>query len=202
MLSFKAMSSTYHKNIAEGRCGQCGKINDRPNRALCSECTKKDIERQTEIRKWYREQGFCPKCKKNKLMGDEKTCVECRAADANLHQKIRDNNTKAYNAHMATYHKSLYDKRKEQGLCPVCGKPNKDKRYITCPICRDKKNRRTQPKFLREERIKNGLCIWCDNPVKNGYKICEKHYQMNCEKAKKSNKDYMIKTNKILFTRY
>lgn len=202
MLSFKAMSSTYHKNIAEGRCGQCGKINDRPNRAVCSECAKKDVINQTETRNWYRDHGYCPRCKKNKLMGQEKTCVECRAKGAERLEIKRESDRKAYNDSMSSYHKSLYNRRKEQGLCPVCGKANKDKRYVTCNICRNKKNSRTKPKTLKDERIKNGLCIWCDSPVKDGYKICEIHYQMNCEKSKKANRDYLRKSNKALFIKY
>lgn len=202
MLSFLIMSSTYHKNIAEGRCGQCGKINDRLNRAVCSECAKKDVINQTETRNWYRDHGYCPRCKRNKLMGSEKTCVECRAKDAERLEIKRESDRKAYNDSMSSYHKSLYNRRKEQGLCPVCGKVNKDKRYITCNSCRNKKNSRTIHKTLRDKRERNGLCIWCDRPVKEGYKICKTHYQMNCEKAKKANRDYLRESNKALFIRY
>lgn len=40
----------------------------------------------------------------------------------------------------------------------------------------------------RTGRYEQGLCFFCDNPVKPGYKVCEMHYQQNvknatCEKA-------------------
>ena len=35
----------------------------------------------------------------------------------------------------------------------------------------------------REYREKNGLCFFCDEPRKPGYKLCERHYQMNVDKA-------------------
>lgn len=140
--------------------------------------------------------------KKNKLMGQEKTCVECRAKNAEKAELKRELDRESYNNSISSYHKSLYDRRKEQGLCPVCGKTNKEKRYVTCNNCRNKKNSRTKPKTLKDEREKVGLCIWCDRPVKDGYKICEIHYQMNCEKAKKANRDYLRKSNKALFIKY
>lgn len=36
----------------------------------------------------------------------------------------------------------------------------------------------------RDNRVKNGLCFFCDSPVKEGYKVCEKHYEMNVQKAR------------------
>lgn len=35
----------------------------------------------------------------------------------------------------------------------------------------------------REYREKNGLCFFCDEQRKPGYKLCERHYQMNVDKA-------------------
>ena len=122
--------------------------------------------------------------------------------ESGLAELKRELDRESYNNSISSYHKSLYDRRKEQGLCPVCGKTNKEKRYVTCNNCRNKKNSRTKPKTLKDEREKGGLCIWCDRPVKDGYKICEIHYQMNCEKAKKANRDYLRKSNKALFIKY
>lgn len=90
---------------------------------------------------------------------------------------------------MANIQKELYEKRKIQNLCPRCGKQNNDNKYIYCIRCRNKII--TKPRTKKEERIKKGFCIWCDTPVKPGYKICEEHYQMNCEKAKKSDRTYV-----------
>ena len=35
----------------------------------------------------------------------------------------------------------------------------------------------------QKDTSKEGLCFFCDNPVKSGYKVCEEHYQMNVKKA-------------------
>lgn len=189
---YNSMGSTYWKYIAQGRCGQCGKPNDREDRAVCSECAKKDVEIHTQNRIWYREHGICPRCGKNILMGQEKSCVECRAKDAEAKAKERERNPEKAREAVRKCQNKAYEERKEQGLCPHCGKKNPDKRFITCPMCRAKARDRHSPKTLREEREKAGLCIWCNNPVKVGYKICEKHYQMNCEKAKKSDRSIVM----------
>ena len=56
----------------------------------------------------------------------------------------------------------------------------------------------------RSERTKKGLCYFCNNPVKEGYKVCEKHYQMNIEKAEKGRQtqaaqDYIKSVKKIQY---
>ena len=55
---------------------------------------------------------------------------------------------------------------------------------------------------MRKERYKQGLCYFCDNPIKDGYKVCEMHYRMNIEKANSSKaKDARkeLTNNKILY---
>ena len=36
----------------------------------------------------------------------------------------------------------------------------------------------------RKERYKQGLCYFCDNEIKPGYKLCEVHYQRNVDNAR------------------
>ena len=58
--------------------------------------------------------------------------------------------------------------------------------YKTCGICREKIRNYKRIKYGkpdRSERYKQGLCYFCDNPIKDGYKVCEKHYKMNVEKS-------------------
>ena len=55
-------------------------------------------------------------------------------------------------------------------------------------MCREKDNasRRARNGVSdRSERIDKGICYFCNNPVKTGYKVCEKHYQMNVKNAEK-----------------
>lgn len=80
-----------------------------------------------------------------------------------------------------------------------------------CPECRAKsvnnslKNReKDEYNVYQRNWSKIGLCYFCDNPVKKGYKVCEKHYQMNIEKAEKGRQtqaaqDYMKSVKKIQY---
>ena len=58
----------------------------------------------------------------------------------------------------------------------------------TCTFCRETMRRARVKMPERTGRYEQGLCFFCDNPVKPGYKVCEMHYQKNvknatCEKA-------------------
>lgn len=177
------MGIAYHKYIAKGRCGQCGKLNDRKNRKTCSACAKKDIEYQTQAKRFALSIGICPKCKKNKLFGDERSCPECKAVDASCKSKAREEHREEFNEYMRNYHKIQYQKRKEQGVCTRCGKRNAVN-GTRCEYCKGKAKQNNTGAFNGEKRVSAGLCYWCGKPQKPGYKICEKHYQMNVEKAR------------------
>ncbi len=57
------------------------------------------------------------------------------------------------------YEKEWRERRLEQGLCLICGRPNVDAgRRRECPVCRDRE------KKLREKRLKEGLCVTCGRP--------------------------------------
>ncbi len=68
------------------------------------------------------------------------------------------------------------------GICPRCRKNKLYGSEKQCPGCSaDMYAREGKPG--RMERSVNGLCYFCGNPVKKGYKVCEKHYRMcvkNC----------------------
>ena len=188
------MTSTeyFKKRVANGLCGRCGKPNDRENKTTCLECSQKRVKEILEERKYYVDNGVCPRCHKNSLFGSEKVCLECKAHATNIIQIKRHSsqeNIDKYNSYMSDYQKQKYAERKEQGICTRCGKRKiSDKRYVTCEICRQKiaDSRRIKAnKETGNDRVAKGLCYWCGEPQKQGYKVCEKHYQMNVEKAHK-----------------
>ena len=81
-----------------------------------------------------------------------------------------------------------YEEDKANGICTRCRKRKADGGYTTCGVCRAKNRGRKLAKEVnkvskREYREKNGLCFFCDEPRKPGYKLCERHYQMNVDKA-------------------
>lgn len=164
----------------------------RQGKATCKPCTDKRVKQITEDRAFFKQMGICPRCRKNKLEGSEKTCVECKAKQAEYAAKIRadEEGHRHYLNICSQWDKKHRAELEEQGLCNRCGKRNADDGYKTCSWCRAKRrvynqNRTAQIGTTKQRRIDNGLCIWCENPIKEGYKVCEKHYQMNVEKAHK-----------------
>lgn len=188
-------------------CLKCGNPLDREG-TYCIECRKKITDETNETRHFLQNIGICPRCQKTKLFGDEKQCPECNAKAYNLVMASRktEYGRLQYNKNHAEWAKKKHNERIEQGICTRCGKRKPDNGYKTCGICRAKDNRarllREPHKPNRSERYKQGLCYFCDNPTKDGYKVCEKHYQMNVEKAN-SNKTRetreKLKTSGYLF---
>ena len=121
-------------------------------------------------------------------MGEEKICPECSAEMYVTNNRSRERLGKEhYNSVHAEWSRKTHAKRIELGICTRCGKRKSDYGFKTCGICRNKDKEYKQAKYGkpdRKERCKQGLCYFCDNPIKPGYKTCEKHYQMNLEKSR------------------
>ena len=162
----------------QGLCIRCGQKLDRDG-VHCTKCREKINQTTQERRKWYLSHKICPQCGKNDLMGDETVCPECRAKAVNRITKKRKRDD--YNLKHREWAKSAYQKRKEQGICTRCGKRPATKGMSTCAMCREKSNETRRIRrgcSDRSDRINQGICYFCDLPVKNGYKVCENHYQM------------------------
>ena len=173
----------------QGLCLKCGNPLDREG-TYCAECRKIINEEVQETRHWYQNHGICPQCRNNNLFGDEKVCPECSAKAYEYAMRSRERLGKEhYNLQQAELHKNQHHKRIKLGICTRCGKREADAGYKTCGICRVKTRNYKRLKYgkpSRSERYKQGLCYFCDNPIKDGYKVCEKHYQMNVEKSNSS----------------
>lgn len=184
------MSDWWYKRKEEckekGLCVDCRKPLDRRG-IRCSDCNNKHNIQVKERREWYKSAGICPRCGKNQILGDEKACPECNSYAYSIN--IRINQDKKNKSH-AEYSRKVYAERKAQGICTRCGKRKSEYGYLMCGICREKDRNRKRIAYGkpdRRERYLSGLCFFCDNPIKDGYKVCEKHYQMNVEKARSSN---------------
>ncbi len=173
-------------------CIGCGKSLDRDG-VYCIACREKINKATKETRAWYQSNGICPRCGKVSLMGDEKNCPECRAKFANAATRAREKNRDEWNERQKIIQRNIYSKRKDQGVCTRCGKRKADSRHKTCEMCRAKLREYKRIKYgtgSRFERVEHGLCYFCGNPVKKGYKVCEKHYQINLQNL---NNDKCIK---------
>lgn len=163
-------------------CISCGEPLDRDG-VRCKSCNEKHNKKNTEIRYWHQSNKICPRCAKNTLYGDEKTCPECNAYEYAINMQSRERLGKEhYNKVHREWAKNEHKKRIEKGICTRCGKRKADYGYKTCGICRAKIRNYKREKSTaenRQERYSIGLCFFCDNPILDGYKVCKKHYEIN-----------------------
>ena len=184
-------TSIYRRRLLENRktnglCIDCGTELDRDG-VRCVKCNTKHNEKNNADRKWYIENGICPVCRDNFLFGDEKVCLECGASKYAETMKSRERlGREHYNEVHKEWSKRTHHEMIQKGICTRCRKRKADYGYKTCGICREKGRKYKRVKYGkpdRSERYKHGLCYFCDNPIKDGYKVCEKHYKMNVEKS-------------------
>ena len=184
-------TTIYQKRLLEkrktnGLCIDCGNVLDRDG-VRCVKCNEKNNKESREDRKWYRENGICPRCRKNIILGTENVCPECSAYAYEITMNSRERLGKEhYNKVHKEWSKRTHHEMIQKGICTRCRKRKADYGYKTCGICREKGRKYKRVKYGkpdRSERYIQGLCYFCDNPIKDGYKVCEKHYQMNVEKS-------------------
>lgn len=177
----------YRRRKENGLCPRCGRPLDREGH-YCSECLEKAMGYQRRNREFYRKNHLCTECGKNAVPNGEKTCPECRAKAQESRKPLTREQKARYGERFRKQQNLLYKERLRSGICARRGKRKATNGYVTCAICRNKNadlkriRSKTSP---RSERVQNGLCYFCDNPVKTGYKVCEKHYQMSVENVKK-----------------
>lgn len=171
-------------------CYLCGKHMDRDG-WYCDECGKKRNQARRTDRMFFKEHGICPRCGKERIFDGESMCVSCRAKEAKYRSAWRNVNREHYNEYSKKYHRIRYHKNTESGICYRCGKRKADGGYKTCGICREKQKeyKKSRSKSIPvAERIERGICRFCNEKVKDGYKVCERHYKANIEKSKMVNR--------------
>lgn len=170
----------YYRRKNSGLCIKCGKPAG-GNGVRCKKCADEYSKYKREQGRWYQSHGICPRCGKNDLVGDEKKCLECAAKDYESAMASRERlGREHYNKGHAEWVKKTRKEALENGICPICRKREVTPGYKSCAICREKGNARKRSGLKikgREKWIENGLCRNCGKPVKEGYKLCEEHYQ-------------------------
>lgn len=136
----------------------------------------------SNLREWYKSKGICPKCRVNDAFGKYVHCAEClEKLRLNAIKYQTKEKTKEYTAKRAPLLKQRYEQHKKDGVCTVCGK-RPAKRGLVCQECwLRRRNRREEKKtggYRRgehfTERVKKGVCMYCEAPVVAGYCFCEK----------------------------
>lgn len=122
----------YYHRKSLGLCTRCGKEKDDDGFTICSNCR----EYQKDLRDLYKRYGVCPVCRENEIVGDEKTCLDCRAKKMVYNAEYRNRDADEYRANQRIKHKQLFDERKKQGLCARCGRKKGNSYFVNCERCR------------------------------------------------------------------
>ena len=165
-----------------GLCQDCGKPLDRKG-ARCIKCNQKLKEYLHKREEDLIGRGVCVSCGKVKAQAGKKLCEMCAAKHSET--TMRNRKKEQYNKHHAEYARRKWKERIANGICPECGKRKVDYGFKSCGICREKNRKRWEkirPQTI--DRIENGICLRCDNPVKPGFKVCQKHYDQLIEMQK------------------
>lgn len=164
------------ERAAAGLCIECGGKLDTDGK-ICSLCRQK----AKDAYRLYLSIGICPRCKKEKLYGTEKSCPECKAKAASYMTAKRENMTESEKEIQRkkdnAYNKAKYDRHKEAGICVYCGKRKSESPYISCSICTAKRKiyyREHTGKYIqRHERASYGLCYVCGRHLDREGKACK-----------------------------
>lgn len=195
----------YYRRKEAGLCVECGKpLNG--EKLKCRDCRERINANRKELAHWYQDNGICPECRHNNLMGDERVCPECSAKRYSQRIARYNANPEEFKARDRLEQKKIRTRRAEKGLCVKCGKVKADSKYKTCTKCRikaknAKRNKQKDCKVeLKREWVANGKCWFCGEPVYNHSKLCKEHYIKSLVYAKKS-KEARIKNEQVRTTK-
>lgn len=195
---------TYERRKEQGLCVGCGKVPPRNGKIMCAECAEKQRVYREDTRKFFKSIGICPRCGKNKLFGDEKTCPECLAYAYAVNNKSKANR----NFNSKEWYKKDIAMLKSQGLCRSCRKEKIAIGHTYCPSCLIKhreraakyKNKKDKSGLDRSERPNYGLCYFCGNPIDRDGRTCKKCAEIVKKNLPKTGGNSLWKEqNKLIF---
>lgn len=191
-----ANKRAYMRKVAEGRCTNCGKIDDRTlaGHVRCEACnikahankvTKQRTEEQRlqgnkNRREWYhmrKDAHVCVQCGRQdkRTLGGMSTCLFC-ATRRNKQARVRRDTARDRELEMARKEKWV-----AAGLCSTCGREKEEPEMAMCIDCRVKSRMRYERKKLKKgwkpPRGSNGMCWQCNSvPRIEGKKMCPDCY--------------------------
>ena len=78
-----------YRRLEKGLCTRCGKPLDRKG-WTCISCLEKKRENSQKDREYYIKNHVCPRCRKEKLYGDETICIVCTGKEYQSTMKSRE----------------------------------------------------------------------------------------------------------------
>lgn len=167
-------------------------------------------EEERAWRQFLKEHHICVRCGKRDAFHNKTMCPECLEKEQKRGRERYAENREQILQRKKKYNKSLYARRKAEGLCVKCGQ-KKATKGVCCLECyvkerkreieRTEKRKRENGGYIREIRKEKGLCAQCGEPTLPGQRLCQKHYEIaakNAEHARKYSK-WWRKDNQLLF---
>ena len=104
----------YYKRKETGLCVECGKpLNG--EKLKCRDCRERINANRKELAHWYQDNGICPECRHNNLMGDERVCPECSAKRYSQRIARYNANPEEFEARDRLEQKKIRTRRAEKG---------------------------------------------------------------------------------------
>ena len=180
----------------KGLCVKCGKENDNLPVTYCKSCAAKNMEQRKARKAYYERNNRCNICGGEKMI-NSKMCYRCWEINYNNRERRKERMTaeekEAERLRANAYNRERKRKALENGICYYCMQNKAIEGRRECIECLAKirkesaqkvQERRAIRENLRAYRLENHLCTKCGEPAKDGYKVCERHYQVSCENSK------------------
>lgn len=196
----------YMKMLVEGRCVDCGKVDDytRKGRSRCKICNNRHQrpERKTMTRE-QRDEENANKREWARMRKEAHLCIECGKQDkrtlngkCQCLQCAKKKNDRRRETRDPAHEKELREARKarwvEAGRCSQCGGPKEEPDKAMCATCKVKhKMRKTKWQISHGwlPRGANGKCYQCNREqAMEGKKLCPACYAKKIETLRKNSK--------------
>jgi len=151
-----------------------------------------------EIYQFYKSKGICVYCHHEYAMINQTACPECvekRAEQKRSRDKDPRNKDPQRRAMRNLSDKQRRQRYSEAGICVKCGAHKALPDHNTCFECFTKSRRYEKRKYEKKGKykgrdlfIEQGLCFICGAPIKEGHKLCEKHYEIAANNMRNLNK--------------
>lgn len=141
---------------------------------------------------WYKSKGYCVECHHQKAAPGKTCCFDCLAkmngkATKRYHE-LSDEQRKEEIRKASARTKARREKRKEHGLCILCGKKPAWNGLQTCYECTIKKRRDRKKHDDKVKAEKFGKCKCCENEPLPGKEYCETCYERMKQSAANARK--------------
>lgn len=201
----------------EGKCANCGKVLDREG-WFCKKCCDRHSNYTRDMYHFYQDNGICPRCGKNNLVGEERYCPECRAKDLLRKARYSDEKKRAIaeksKPRKSAYNKRIYEDRKQNGMCVRCGKHKAEQGKMSCGMCLEKQRKQNAKRYDKKVGLsaydrqilrERGMCSYCLKEIPTHGKLCDRCFEKisgNLEKAtvaRDTKNHYWVQDNRAIF---